>query len=122
MEFAPCWLLQRGQGQEYKLAKASLFGFRDCDGHNYQFAPGNRHYPILNPGEKLLIYKVEQPTVSKSLGYVHLFFSPTATAPIQPRTLLNLKRLIPPTIASMICWTPSSSRAATWPLTTTLTA
>ena len=40
------------------------------------------------PAEELLIYKVEQPTVGKNPGFVHLFFSPTAAAPIQPLTLL----------------------------------
>lgn len=37
------------------MAKNSLFGFRDCDGREYRFATDNRHYPILNPGEELLL-------------------------------------------------------------------
>ena len=82
-------------GKPYQVAKDSLFGFRDCDGRDYRFASNNQHYPILNPGEELLIYKVEQPTVGKNPGYVHLFFSPTPAAPIQPLTLLAVKKAFP---------------------------
>ena len=82
-------------GKPYQVAKDSLFGFRDCDGRDYRFASNNQHYPILNPGEELLIYKVEQAAVGKNPGYVHLFFSPTAGAPIQPLTLLAVKKAFP---------------------------
>ena len=82
-------------GKPYQVAKDSLFGFRDCDGRDYRFASNNQHYPILNPNEALLIYKVEQPTIGKNPGYVHLFFSPTAAAPIQPLTLLAVKKAFP---------------------------
>jgi hypothetical protein len=82
-------------GKPYQVAKDSLFGFRDCNGHDYRFASNNQHYPILNPGEALLLYKVEQAAVGKNSGYVHLFFSPTAAAPIQPLTLLAVKKAFP---------------------------
>ena len=82
-------------GKDYRMAKDSLFGFRDCDGHDYRFASDNRHYPILNAGEELLLYKVEQAAVGKNTGFVHLFFSPTAAAPIQPLTLLAVKKAFP---------------------------
>jgi hypothetical protein len=82
-------------GKPYQVAKDSLFGFRDCDGRDYRFASNNQHYPILNPGEELLIYKVEQAAVGKNPGYVRLFFSPTAAAPIQPLTLLAVKKAFP---------------------------
>ena len=82
-------------GKTYQVAKDSLFGYRDCDGIDYRFASDHQHYPILNPGEALLLYKVEQPTVGKNPGYVHLFFSPTADAPIQPLTLLAVKKAFP---------------------------
>jgi hypothetical protein len=82
-------------GRSYQVAKDSLFGFRDCDGRDYRFASNNQHYPILNPGEELLLYKVEQPTVGKSPGFVRLFFSPNAEAPLQPLTLLAVKKAFP---------------------------
>ena len=82
-------------GKPYQVAKDSLFGFRDCDGRDYRFASNNEHYPILNPGETLLLYRVEQAAVGKNPGYVHLFFSPSAAAPIQPLTLLAVKKAFP---------------------------
>jgi len=82
-------------GKPYQVAKDSLFGYRDCDGIDYRFASNNQHYPILNPGEELLIYKVEQSALGKNPGYVHLFFSPTAASPVQPLTLLAVKKAFP---------------------------
>ena len=82
-------------GKPYQVAKDSLFGFRDCNGRDYRFASNNEHYPILNPGEELLIYKVELVGSGDNPGYVHLFFSPTAVAPIQPLTLLAVKQAFP---------------------------
>lgn len=82
-------------GKPYQVAKDSLFGYRDCDGHEYRFAARNEHYPILNPGEELLLYKVEQPAVGKNPGSVRLYFSPTAAAPIQPLTRLAVKQAFP---------------------------
>lgn len=82
-------------GKSYQVAKDSLFGFRDCDGRDYRFAANNQHYPVLNPGEDLLIYKVEQAAVGKNPGFVRLYFSPTAAAPMLPLTLLAVKRAFP---------------------------
>ena len=82
-------------GKPYQVAKDSLFGYCDCDGVEYRFASDNQHYPILNPGKAILLCKVEQPAVGKNSGYVHLFFSPTAAAPIQPLTLLAAKKAFP---------------------------
>lgn len=82
-------------GQDYRMAKDSLFGFRECNGRDYRFASDNRHYPILNPGEELLLYKVERAPVGKNPGSVQLFFSVNAAAPIQPLTLLAVKQAFP---------------------------
>ena len=82
-------------GQDRCILKDSLFGFRDCAGRDYRFVNNNQHYPILNPGEELLLYPVEQAPVGKTPGLVRLFFSVTAAAPIQPLTVLNLKRAFP---------------------------
>lgn len=84
-------------GEDYKMAKASLFGFRDCEGHDYRFATDNQHYPILNPGEELLLYKMEQSVAGKntSAPLQQLFFSSSAEAPLQPLTLLAVKKAFP---------------------------
>ncbi len=44
-----------------KWSKTVWSGFRDCEELEYRFAPNNRHYPILNPNEELLIYQVDLP-------------------------------------------------------------
>jgi hypothetical protein len=82
-------------GQDYRMAKDSLFGFRDCDGREFRFATDHLHYPILNPAEELLIYKLEQPAIGKNQGYVRLFFSVNAAAPIQSLTLIGVKKAFP---------------------------
>lgn len=82
------------QGRKDTLAKAAVYGYRDRDGREYRLA-NNQRFPILNPGEEVLLYKLEQATVGKNLGYVRLYFSATAASPIQPLTLLNLKRAFP---------------------------
>ena len=82
-------------GEEHRVAKASLYGFRDCNGRDYRFAGRDQYYPIVNSGEELLIYKVEQAPVGKTPGYVHLYFSATAAAPIQPLTLYAVKKAYP---------------------------
>ena len=84
-------------GKPYQVAKDSLFGYRDCDGIDYRFAADHRHYPILNPGEELLLYKMEQFEGGKNAGRTpaQLFFSPTANAPMQPLTLLAVKKAFP---------------------------
>ena len=82
-------------GKTYQMTKDSLFGYRDCDGGDYRFAAGNRHLPILNPSEELLIYKVDQPVAGKNPAREELFFSSSAEAPIQPLTLLGVKKAFP---------------------------
>jgi hypothetical protein len=82
-------------GEEYKLAKSILYGYRDCDGREYRFVNNNQHYPILNPGEEVLLYKTTLPPVGQNPGYVRLYFSATAEAPIQLLTLRNLKKAFP---------------------------
>ena len=82
-------------GKPYQVAKDSLFGFRDCEGHDYRFASDNQHYGILNPGEELLLYQEEVPVAGKYPIQPKRFFSPTADAPMQPLALLAVKKAFP---------------------------
>ena len=79
-------------GQDYRMAKADLFGFRDCEGQSYRFATDYHHLPILNPEEELLLYRVTQVAVGKNPGRDNVYFSASAVAPVQALTLLNVKR------------------------------
>ena len=82
-------------GKPYQVAKDSLFGFRDCEGQDYRFATDYHHLPIFNPDEELLLYRVTQLVVGKNPGREDVYFSASATAPIQALTLLNVKRAFP---------------------------
>lgn len=82
-------------GQEYRVAKDTLFGFRDCDGREFRFTTDKQYYPILNPKEEILLYKVEQATVGKNPGYVRRYFSASAEAPVLPLTIQNVKNAFP---------------------------
>ncbi len=82
-------------GKSYQYAKDSLFGYRDCEDQSYRFVANNQHYPIMNPTEPLLIYKIVQPPIAKAPGYTKLFFSRDASAPVEVLTLANLKNAFP---------------------------
>ena len=82
-------------GKDHRVAKDSLFGFRDCEGQSYRFATDYHHLPILNPEEELLLYRVTQLAAGKNPGREDVYFSASAAAPVQALTLLNVKRAFP---------------------------
>jgi len=82
-------------GQSYQFSKDSLFGYRDCEGQAYRFVTTNEHYPIINPAEPVLIYKLVQPPIAKVPGYTKLYFSKDASSPVEVLTLANLKNAFP---------------------------
>ncbi len=82
-------------GKSYQYAKNTLFGYRDCTGQAFRFVSDNLHYPISNPTEPLLIYKLVQAPVAKNPGATKLFFSRDAGAPVEALTLANLKNAFP---------------------------
>lgn len=82
-------------GKSYKYPKNSLFGYRDCAGQSFRFVADNLHYPISNPTEPLLIYKLVQPPIAKDPGYTKLYFSKDAGTPVEALTLANLKKAFP---------------------------
>ena len=79
-------------GKAHRVAKKTLFGFRDCEGQSYRFATDYHHLPILNPEEELLLYRVTQLAAGKNPGRANVYFSANAAAPVQALTLLNVKR------------------------------
>lgn len=82
-------------GQSYQFRKDSLFGYRDCEGQSFRFMADNQHYPIINPAEPVLIYKIIQPPIAKVSGYTKLYFSKEAGSPVEALTLANLKNASP---------------------------
>lgn len=81
-------------GSTHKYEKKDIFGYRECGGKDYRFA-GNKHYPILNPAEPILIYRVETKPVAKKPGKTAYYFSKDASSPVQPLTMANIKAAFP---------------------------
>lgn len=82
-------------GKSYQYNKDSLFGYRDCEGQVFRFMSDNQHFPIINPTESVLIYKLVQPPIAKNPGYTKLYFSKDARSPVEVLTLANLKNAFP---------------------------
>ena len=77
----------------YTYFKKDLFGYVDKDGLTYRFF-NNEIYPILNPTEKILIYKQTYGLGIKNSPIVtKYFFSKEAGTEILPLTLKNLERV-----------------------------
>jgi hypothetical protein len=72
--------------------KSEIFGYRDKEGNTYRFY-NNRIYPILNPGEKILIYKVANaPPLKGQVQTYSYYFSADATRTIVPLAISNLEK------------------------------
>jgi len=80
--------------QTHQLQKNKIFGYKDCNDINYRFA-GNSHYVILNPTEKILLYKHTMNASKNQKEAVNYYFSLSGTGEVQALTLMNLKRAFP---------------------------
>ncbi len=80
--------------KSHKLQKKEIFGYKDCDNLTYRFA-GNSHYVILNPTEKILLYKHTVDASKNQKAEVHYYFSVSGAGEMQTLTLMNLKKAFP---------------------------
>ena len=80
--------------QSYKLQKKEIFGYKDCDNLTYRFA-GSIFYVIINPTEKILLYKHNIEASKNQKEEVHYYFSVSGAGEIQTLTLMNLKKAFP---------------------------
>ncbi|MEO7990402.1 MAG: hypothetical protein ABI663_12725 [Chryseolinea sp.] len=80
--------------QSHKLQKKEIFGYKDCDNLTYRFA-GNSHYVILNPTEKIILYKHTIEASKNQKEEVHYYFSVSGAGEMQTLTLMNLKKAFP---------------------------
>jgi hypothetical protein len=78
--------------QPHDLKKNEIFGYQDCDGAAYRFV-GDSHYTILNPTEKILLYK--HTMANHKTQTVHYYFSFAGRAEVEKLTLNNLKKAFP---------------------------
>jgi hypothetical protein len=75
----------------HNLNKKDIFGYKDFNGMTYRFV-GNSHYVILNPAEKILLYKHTIVASKNQKDAIHYFFSLPGNDKIQSLTLTNLKK------------------------------
>ncbi len=78
----------------HNLKKKEIFGYKDCDNTAYRFI-GDSHYVILNPAEKILLYKHEVPASKNQKVATHYFFTNGVTGEVKELTLMNLKKEFP---------------------------
>ena len=74
----------------YRFLKSDLYGYSDKAGNAYRFYK-NDIYPILNPGEKILIYKITSGTGLKNSPVTETwFFSKDAASAVLPLKIANV--------------------------------
>lgn len=80
----------------YTYPKDSIYGIRYCDGSIVRVY-NNSEYPLLNPNEKIMIYKVVSGSTGKGGSTVKttFYFSKDAMSNIQELTIYNIKAAFP---------------------------
>jgi hypothetical protein len=75
----------------FSYKKSDVFGYKDNTGQSYRFFD-KKIYPILNSGEKILIYKIQDKIGFKGQAPVESYhFSRDAGSPIYLLTISNLE-------------------------------
>ena len=80
--------------QPHDLKKKEIFGYRDCDGAIYRLGI-DKHYQVINPKEKILLYRIEVPGSKNQSAVITYYFSNSADNEIQNLSLTNLKKAFP---------------------------
>ena len=80
----------------YTYPKDSVYGIKYCDG-SIDRIYNNTEFPLINPGEKIIIYKVVSgPTGGKgSPSVTTYYFSTDAGSKIEELTIYNIKMAFP---------------------------
>ena len=79
----------------YTYPKDSIYGIKYCDGSTVRVY-NNSEYPLINPDETILIYKVISGSGSKgSPSITRYYFSKDAKGKIQELTIYNMKAAFP---------------------------
>jgi hypothetical protein len=82
-------------GGTYQIDRTNIYAIRCCEGKIVRVYHADC-YPIMNPGEQLLIYKVLQNPASKGeTARIKYYFSKDAASDIVELTLDNLKTAFP---------------------------
>ncbi|MFY9308267.1 MAG: hypothetical protein WAQ28_04370 [Bacteroidia bacterium] len=79
----------------YTYPKDSIYGIKYCDGSIVRIY-NNSEYPLINPDEKIMIYKVVSGTGGKGSPIItRYYFSKDAKGKIQELTIYNIKAAFP---------------------------
>jgi hypothetical protein len=82
-------------GDTYQIDRTNIYAIRCCEGKIIRIYQDGC-YPVMNPGENLLIYKVMQnPTSKGQPARIKFYFSKDAGSDIEDLTLDNLKAALP---------------------------
>ncbi len=83
------------KGEAYKINKENLYAIRYCTGAIERLFQG-KTYPMVNPGEEILMYKINIDQIGKSQpAQTKWYFSKSASWAIQPLTIGNLLGAFP---------------------------
>ena len=95
MLFKRNWVMVKHEGETYKINKDSMYAIRYCTGVIERLYQG-KTYPMVNPGEDILMYKINIDQVGKSQpAQTKWYFSKSAHWAIQPLTIGNLLGAFP---------------------------
>lgn len=95
MIFHPKEIAIKHGDSTYTYPKDSVYGVKYCDGSIVRIH-NNSEYPIINPDEKIMIYKVMSGTGGKGSPIVtRYYFSSDAKGKIQELTIYNIKAAFP---------------------------
>lgn len=79
----------------YTYPKDSVYGIKYCDGSIVRIF-NTSEYPLINPDEKVMIYKIVSGTGGKGSPIItRYYFSKDAKAKIQELTIYNVKAAFP---------------------------
>lgn len=90
----PCFVVIH-RDSSVTLNKKDVFGVRLCDNRTIRFYD-DREFPIVNPNEHILIYKIQAVSSPKTYPKPNeYFFSKDAYSPPQPLTIEKLRAAFP---------------------------
>ncbi len=89
------YIIVKHNDSSYKFFKKDIFGYKSCEGSIFRFVK-NEAYILLNPDEKILIYKYNTANASRGLtNATSYYFSEDANSSVKLLTKTNLKKAFP---------------------------
>jgi len=90
--FHPKEIIVKHNGTTHKYVKDSVYAVKNCDGLIVRIFD-NSEFPIINPTEPIMIYKITSGGSGKgNSSIINYFFSKDATGRIHDLTIFNLKK------------------------------